>query len=216
MKITLIIGGLLLLFGGCSLANSYLVEERLAQVPRMTCDQLLRNGAPADGQVTLTDLQACSRGFVAVYGSPEYGHLDLYIPAYGAGLGKEPDPPALNLLLQIWDEDQQHKLLNHPGPVEGTCWARKGAREVQVSRGPGEIEEWASKGIRDKYPGIRLANVWVLTFGHGSTPTTERVLSARQYGIWELLIGSAALCVGAVLSLRCVDKSGMAESQTSG
>jgi hypothetical protein len=168
----------------------------------MTCLELARNGAPADGQVTLTDLQPCSRGFVASFPSGEYGDLDLYIPAYSAGLGKEPDPPDLALLLQVWDDDDRQRLLNHPGPTEGTCWARKGARVVEVSRGPGEIEEWARKGLQEKYPGLRLANVWVLTFGHGSTPTAERVRSAWQYGIVELLFGAAILGLWAFLASR--------------
>jgi hypothetical protein len=205
MKACLLFGCLLLLIGGCSLANSYLVQDRLSRVPRVTCDQLARNGPPADGQVTLTDLQPCGRGFVASR-SGESGDLDLYIPAYSARLAIEPNPPDLAFLLQIWNDDDRRRLLDHPGPVEGTCWVHKGARVVEVSRGPGQIEEWARNGLQEKYPGIRLAEVWVLTFGHGSTPTAERVTSARWYGITELLIGAVVLALGGILAWRRVAK----------
>jgi hypothetical protein len=140
MKPFFVIGGLLLLLGGCSLAGGVIVQYRLARVPRMTCDQLARNGPPADGQVTLTDVQPCSRGFVAT--RHDEG-LDLYIAAYPAGLGKEPEPADLHFLLQVGDDDDRHRLLDKPGPVEITCWAKRGARVVAVSRGPGQIEEWA-------------------------------------------------------------------------
>ncbi len=156
--------------------------------------------------MTLTDLQVCRRGYVATFPSGEYGHLDLYIPAYAAGLGKEPDPPALAFVLQVWDEGDRRRLLDQPGTFEGACLVQKGIREVQVSREPGEIEEWALEGLRQRYPGIRLGNVWVLTCGHGSTPTAERVRSAWQYGMAELLIGAAVLGWWGVLAWRRVGR----------
>jgi hypothetical protein len=97
-------------------------------------------------------------------------------------------------------------LLDQPGPVEGTCWVKKRARVVEVSRRPGEIEEWAQKGLQKKYPGIRLANVMVLTFGHGYTPTAERVRSAWHYGIAELVLGAAVLAFAGVLAQLRVAK----------
>ena len=54
----------LLAFGGCSLAGSWSHRERSANVPRMTCDQLLRDGPGPDGLVTLTDARLCRRGHV--------------------------------------------------------------------------------------------------------------------------------------------------------
>jgi hypothetical protein len=197
VKACFILGGLLLLAGGCSLTGSVAVGKRLARVPRMTCDQLARNGPPADGQVTLTDLRPCGRGFVATRCD---GDLDLYIPAYPAGLGQEPEPPDLDFLLQVWSDEDRERLLDQPGPVEVTCWAHRGARVVEFSRGPGQIEEWARKGLLEKYPGLRLADVWVLAFGHGSTPTAERVRSAWQYGKWELALGAGVLVCGLVLA----------------
>jgi hypothetical protein len=165
----------------------------------MTCDQLVRQGPPADGQVTLTDLKACSKGIVFT----RFDHsLDLYVPAYSTGAEKEPDPPDLPFLLQVWSDEDRERLLVQPGPVEATCWATKRVRAVEVSRGPGQVEQWARDGVEQKYPGIRLADVTVLTFGHGSTPTAERVQSAWQYGIGELVLGGAMLILGGVLAGR--------------
>src|SRR5262249_61636260 len=108
----------------------------------------------------------------------------------------------LAFLLQVWRDADRHLLFDQPGPVDATCWAQKGARVVKFSRGPGEIEEWARDGLQEKYPGIRLADVWVLTFGHGNTPTAERARSGWQYGTWEVAIGCAVLGAGAVLACR--------------
>jgi hypothetical protein len=200
VKACFILGGLLLLVGGCSVAGSYVTQDRLARVPRMTCAQLARNGPPADGQVTLTDLRPCSHGFVALP-SGEFDN-DVFLPAYPSGLGQEPEPPRLGFLLQIYGDHGRYPLLEQPGPVEVTCWARKGARLVEFGRRPGEVEKAVQKGLQEKYPGIRLNDVWVLTVGHGLTPTAERVRSAWQWGIAELVSGAAVLALGVVLAWR--------------
>src|SRR5947207_14972451 len=100
-------GGLLLLMAGCSLNTHFVTEDRLARLPRMTCAELARNGPPPDGQVTLTDLKWCAGGFTVWRNRVSAGDIDLYVPGYPAGLGKEPDPPDLAFLLQLWDEDQK-------------------------------------------------------------------------------------------------------------
>jgi hypothetical protein len=192
------IGCFLLLMGGCSLGGSAALQSRLDAVPRMTCDQLIGKGPPSDGQVALTDLQPCGNGFVATRSD---GDLDLYIPAYPAHLAAEPEPKDLVLLLQVWSDDDRRLLLDQPKPSEVTCWATRRARIVTFSRGPGEVEDWVQDRLRAKYPGIRLANMLVLTFGHGDTPTAQRVRSAHEYGIWEIAIGGIVLAVGAVLEL---------------
>ncbi|OAI50283.1 hypothetical protein AYO44_05715 [Planctomycetaceae bacterium SCGC AG-212-F19] len=205
----LTVGVLLLLIGGCSLVGSFIVQDRLSQVPQMTGDQLARNGPPADGQVTLTDLRPCSRGVVAA----RVDHsLDLYVPAYPAGLGQEPPPADLGFLFQVWDDDERERLLGEPGPVEMTCWVHKGVQVMKISRGPGQIEEWAWDGLQKKYPGIRLDNnIWVLTVGHGHTPTAMRARSSWRYAIAELLLGAAVLGGAAFFKWRRVDTSSVFE-----
>jgi hypothetical protein len=197
VKACFILGGLLLLVGGCSVAGSYATKDRLARVPRMTCEQLARNGPPADGQVTLNDVRPCRRGLVALR-ADEFDD-DVFLPAYAAGLGQEPEPPRLGFLLQIYGDHGRYPPLEQPGPLEVTCWARKG-RVVAIGRRPGEIEKAVQKGLQEKYPGIRLNDIWVLTVGHGFTPTAERVRSGWQWGIVELVLGAAVLGAGGILN----------------
>ena len=146
MKTFWAIGCFLLLMGGCSLAGSAAVQSRLDAVPRMTCDQLIRKGPPMDGQVALTDLQPCEKGFVATRYD---GDLDLYIPAYPAHLAGEPEPQDLKFLLQVWSDEDRHLLLDQPRPSEVTCWATQRARIVTFSRGPGEVEDWVQDHLRE-------------------------------------------------------------------
>jgi hypothetical protein len=199
VKACFILGGLLLLVGGCSVAGSYATKDRLARVPRMTCDQLARNGPPADGQVTLIDVRPCGRGLVSLR-SGEFDD-DVFLPAYASGLGQEPEPPKLGFLLQIYGDHGRYPPLEQPSPVEVTCWAKKGC-VVEIGRRPGEIEKAVQKGLLERYPGIRLNDFWVLTIGHGFTPTADRVHSAWQWGIVELVIGAAVLGVGGILARR--------------
>jgi hypothetical protein len=192
------IGGFLMLLGAWTLVGSYMVREQLAAVPRMTCNQLARDGPPADGLVTLTDLRPCSRGVVA----GRFDHsFDLYVPAYSAGLMREPEPADLAFLLQVWDDDERDRLLGQSGPLEVTC-AMHRAQVVRLCHGPGEIEEWARDGLQQKYPGIPLVGVWVLTVGHGGTPTALQARNGLRYGIGELLLGGAVLGWGIVRARR--------------
>lgn len=193
-----IFGALLLLAGGCSLTGSYAVQDRLAHLPRMTCAELMQKGPPADGQVLLTDLRPCQD----VVATRFEGSLDLYVPAYPAGLAHEPRPADLAFLLQVWDDEEWHRLSNSPGPVELPCWATRRARVVDCCRGPGEIEEWVRNGLEKKYPGIRMVKLTVLSVGHGNTPTAYRVQSAFRYGIGELVAGVVVLTWGTVRACR--------------
>jgi hypothetical protein len=164
----------------------------------MTCTELTRKGPPADGQVLLTDLRPCQD----VVATRFDGALDLYVPAYPAGLAQEPRPADLAFLLQVWDDDERHRLFDNPGPIELPCWAIRGARAVDFCRGPGEIEKWARDGLEKKYAGIRFAKVTVLTVGHGNTPTAYRAQSGFHYGIGELVAGVVVLAWGAVRAWR--------------
>lgn len=193
-----LVGTLLILNGGCSINTCYWMEGRVAPLPRMTCDELVRNGPPADGQVIVTDLRPCSRGVVYVRNAISPGDLALYVPCYPAGQAQEPEPKDLVLLLQVWDEEEAKRLVKEPGPFEVTGWANRRMRVVDDCEGPGDVEEWARTALEKKYPGIQLGKLSILSIGHGETPTAARAAIAWQYGIGEVVLGMVVLVGGLV------------------
>jgi hypothetical protein len=178
-----IVGLLLLAYGGCCLRNSSIVREQADRVPRMTCDQLVQNGPGTHPYVTLADVRLCTGGYVFRRDGMD-GNLDeLCQPVYSAGLGQEPKPSKLTLLLRITDDRDRERLIGQPGVVEFTCG---------VYRGVGQIDPGIVTGLEKKYPGIRPADCWVLTVGN-LEPTVSRARSIRWDGIVALLIGGVVL-----------------------
>jgi hypothetical protein len=173
----------LVIFGSLSLAGSWSHERRLAKVPRMTCDELVRKGPAADGFAMLTDLKACGRGYL-MYRDPLCpGDVEMYVPAYAAHFQQEPQPSDLVLLLAIHDDDPLDCLMRANGPVEFTC---------QVDRNVDRLENWIRQGITAKYPGLQLANCWILNVGlhEPSSYVARRML---QTGLVTVLTGGGIL-----------------------
>jgi hypothetical protein len=179
-----VIGGLLLLaYGGCCVWNSSIVREQADHVPRMTCDQLVQNGPGVHRYVTLTDVRLCAGGYLFRRDGMD-GNLDeLCQPVCSAGLGQEPKPPELRLLLRITDDRDREKLIGQSGVVEFTCGVQRGVSQID----PGIVS-----GLEKNYPGLRSADCWVLTVGN-LEPTAARAQSIWWDGIVALLIGGVAL-----------------------
>lgn len=177
----------LMAFGGCSLAGAWSHRERLATVPRMTCEQLIRNGPRAEGVVTLTDVRVCRHGHVGWRDGLHPGDFTLYVPVYPAHLPQEPQPRDLVLVLEIHDDDAREALLGRPDVVEFTCQVHADARRV---------EDWARRGLAAKYPGLPLVNVRVLTIGlHEPSPFVAYRMT--QAGVVTLAAGGVLLaCLG--------------------
>jgi hypothetical protein len=175
--------GLLLLAGGLSITNSVIIGERAKRVPVMTCDRLVTQGPGPEGYVTLSDVRLCSRGYVFRRDSISPGDMELYIPVYASRWESEPEPRDLFFVLEIRDDDDRERILEQQRAVEFTC---------QVHRGSGRLEPWVQESLAAKYPGMRLADVSVLTVGLHE-PTARRARSAATYGILELLAGGAIL-----------------------
>jgi hypothetical protein len=131
----------------------------------------------------LTDVRLCTGGYLYRRDGMD-GNLDeLCQPVYSAGLGQEPKPSELTLLLRITDDREREKLIGQPGVVEFTC---------EVKRDVNQIDPGIVNGLMKKYPGIRLGNCWVLTVNH-LEPTPEHAEDIRWDGIVLLLLGGAAL-----------------------
>lgn len=175
--------GVLLLTGALTLTNSVIIREQAKRVPTMTYDQLVQQGPGADTYVTLSDVRLCSRGYVFRRDSLSPADMELYIPVYPARLEPEPEPRDLVFVLEVRDDEARERLLGQQGAAALTC---------QVHRGPGRLEPWVQEGLAAKYPGLRLADVSVLTVGLHE-PTARRARSAAIYGVMELLTGGAIL-----------------------
>ena len=173
----------LLIIGGLSLAVSCSHQRRLANVPRVTCDELRRNGPAADGLATLTDIKVCGNGHLMHRDGLCPGDVELYVPVFAGHLQREPPPSELNLLLAIHDDDPLDRLLQSDGPFEFTC---------QVDRHGNRLDDWVRQGLTAKYPGIRLATCWILNVGlHEPSPFVARRM--LQLGLFSLLLGGIVL-----------------------
>ncbi|HEV3083403.1 MAG TPA: hypothetical protein VGY66_26705 [Gemmataceae bacterium] len=180
-----------LLYGGYCLVQSPLVQQETARVPKMTCNQLIQNGAANQRYVTLTDACLSSRRSVAEQDS-DTGALEMYHPLYDANLVQEPAPRDLNLILCIMDEmdrrrirddRKQRQQLGQPGLSELTG---------EVTQGAAQLPPWAREGLRDQFPGIALGQCWVLTVGRYE-PTMMRAERLRWHGLLSASAGGVLL-----------------------
>src|SRR5689334_16722242 len=91
------------------LASAPRVREQAAQVPTITCDQLIRNGPGGQRYVALSE--ACLLGEKSVSEvDGETGALELYHPLYSARLAKAPQPRDLAVLLCLTDEMERRRI----------------------------------------------------------------------------------------------------------
>ena len=180
-----------LLYGGYCLVQSPLVQQEAARVPKMTCNQLIQNGAANHRYVTLTDACLSSRRSVGQQDS-DTGALEMYHPFYAANLVQEPAPRDLNLILCIMDEmdrrrvrddRKQRQQLGQPGLSELTG---------EVTQGAAQLPSWARQGLRGQFPGIALGQCWVLTVGRYE-PTMMRAERLRWHGLLSASAGGVLL-----------------------
>jgi len=172
----------LLIYGLACLLGYPAQQRRAAAVPRMTCEQLLRNGPGPDGYATLTDVRPCGKGYAFWRDAMSPGDVDVFVPVYAAALPREPEPHELTLLLEVQDAGDWQRLRGAE-VVEFTC---------QVHSTANRVPDWAQSGLAEKYRGIRLADLKVLTVGlHEPTLAKARLLLV--HGTWATTVGAALL-----------------------
>jgi hypothetical protein len=178
-----VIGALLLLYGGWTVRGGGDVEGRAARVPRMTCDELARNGPGGNTYVTLTDVKVCTGGSLFYRDGLSPGHVEETVPVYAAGRGREPEPRDLALVLQVFDDEQRQHILRRPEVGELTC---------EVRRAPGWLDPEDLPAIESKYPGLRVDRCWVLGVGL-CEPTAARARQMKWQGTCAAWTGVALL-----------------------
>ena len=178
----LLIGGVLCLgFGGCNLVVSQRWQEREPNIPRLTCDQILRQGPGTADLVIVTDVRPCTRE--PVYWSTGGGdiHIDeyFYLPVYPVGAAKEPENHEVAFLFFTTERDIGLKLIGHPAGTELLC---------TVGLGISELDSDTQELLASRYPGLRVRDCWLLTT-HDDRSMSERAAQGYRAGIGFLVAG---------------------------
>jgi hypothetical protein len=176
-------GALLLLYGGCTVWGGGVIEDRAARVPRMTCDELVRNGPGGNTYVTLTDVKVCTGGSLFYGDGLSPGHVEETVPVYSAGRGREPEPRDLALIVQVFDDEERQHIFRQPEVGELTC---------EVRRAPGWMDPEDLRALEAKYPGLRVDRCWVLGVGLFE-PTAARAREMKWQGTFAAWTGVALL-----------------------
>jgi hypothetical protein len=182
-----IIGVSIFLFlgGAFLISTSMRKAEDACKLTRITCNDLVRNGPGGNQFITLTDVHLCSAGnaFQRDMDAP----IEMYVPIFSNRLPQEPQPAALDLVLQVLDDRDRDQLLDH---------ANVGELNVELWTPVGQLDPWVLDRLASLYPGIKLAKCRVLSVGlhepsalHSRSEMVEGVVSvvvpiALQLGIW--------------------------------
>src|SRR5262245_21164155 len=188
MKAVLVVGVGVLVYGGYCLFQSPQVRRAAAGVPRMTCAELIKNGAGNHRHITLTDAWLDLGSSVSRRDS-DTGAVEMYHPLYPADLKEEPAAPDLVLIVGILDELERRLLRdirNHQHQL-----GQRGLGELTGAITSGDdLPDWAQQGFAAKYPGIRLGQCRVITVGKDE-PTVHRADRLMTHGT----LTAAAGCV---------------------
>jgi hypothetical protein len=187
------------LYSAYCLAAAPRVREQAAQVPTLTCDELIRNGPGGRRYVALTE--ACLLGKKSVSDSDwETGFIELYHPLYSASLPKRPLPRDLTLLLHITDELERHRLRDDWNQRERLGQPVLSAFTCEVGRGD-RLLAWARDGLKAEFPGIQPSGCWVVTVS-GYEPTADLAAQYLRHGIGSGLAATALLLGWGILCWR--------------
>src|SRR5262245_8723190 len=135
------------LCGASLFAASFRTERRASELPRMTCDDLLRKGAAAPQFVTLADVHLCQAGHAMRRDMDSA--LEMYVPIYSNNLPQEPRGADLVLLLEILDDRERGRLLANPDIGELT---------VELWTDAATLDPWVPATLATFYPGLKTAN----------------------------------------------------------
>src|SRR5262245_47045884 len=103
------LSALLVLWGALLVGAGYRTERFANDLPRMTCDDLLKMGRAAPQFVILTDVQLCQTGHA--FRRDMDAAIEMYVPVYSTKLKKEPRGAELTLLLEVLDDRERRRLL---------------------------------------------------------------------------------------------------------
>jgi hypothetical protein len=170
--------------------NSGSLRRKADVLPKMTCADLLKDGPRGNPYLTLTDVHLAGGG--AVFHRDMDEAIEMYVPIYSTRLPREPQPQELKLLLQVLDDRDQERLLEHPDIGDLTCelWTR-----------PGDFDQWMHDGLAAKYPGMPIERCLVLSVGLHE-PTPAKAVRSWWFGIESFVAAAVLLACGLWMKRR--------------
>jgi len=181
-----VIGVGTLAYGGRCLREAPAMREAIENLPEMTCEQLVRDGANGHRYVILTDA-ALSGGRSVAERDGESGALELYHPVYPAARAKEPPAIELNLVLGVLDETDRRRVRDDRNEREKQGKPGLSPLIVEVSLTADRLPAWAQEGLANNYRGILLSRCRVVTIGVDEpTPANAQHLQWRGFGFTAL------------------------------
>jgi hypothetical protein len=195
MRAVLVVAIGALVYGGYCLYQSPNVRRAAESVPRMTCAELQKKGPGDHRYVALTDVWLDLGRSVSQRDS-DTGALELYHPLYAANLKEEPAPRDLALILCIMDETERRRIRDVRNEQNLLGRASLGELTGEITSGQ-VLPGWAHDGFAATYPGIPLAQCWMITIGKDE-PTDLRASKLMTNGILATLAAcglSLAWCV---------------------
>jgi hypothetical protein len=195
IDIVKIMWGVLVVASGIALYSAYClaaaprVRDQAAQVPTMTCDQLIRNGPGGQRYVALAEACLLGENSVSEWDA-ETGSLELYHPLYSTTLPREPQPRDLALVLCIKDEMVRRRVRDDRNQRKRRGQQGLSAFTCEVGRGAERVPAWAREGLQANFPGIQPGGCWVVTVS-GYEPTADRAEQFLRHGIGAGLAATA-------------------------
>jgi hypothetical protein len=145
---------LLVLWGAFEAGSSYRTERLAKELPRMTCDELIRKGRSAPQYVILTDVHLGAAGHA--FSRDMDAAMEMYVPVYSTKLKKEPRGPEFSLLLQVLDDRDFRRLRERPDVGELT---------VELWTAAADVDAWVEATLSKMYPGFRVTRCRVISVG---------------------------------------------------
>ncbi|HJZ89601.1 MAG TPA: hypothetical protein VKE40_01935 [Gemmataceae bacterium] len=187
-------------YGGYCLLDAPAVRKVADGLPRMTCDELIRNGPGGHRYLVLTDT-ALSVGKSVSERDSDTGALELYHPAYPAAVAREPAAFEFRLILGIQDENDRRRVRDDRHHRREAGQADLSPLTVEVTDTADRLPAWARDGLTLEYPGIPLGQCRVVTIGRDE-PTVARAEELQWRGLGLLSIGGAAIFGWAIWRMR--------------
>jgi hypothetical protein len=187
-------------YGGYCLVDSPAIRAEADGLPRMTCDELIRNGPGGHRYLVLTNA-ALSAGKSVSERDSDTGALELYHPLYAAAVPGEPAPFEFRLVVGIFDEDDRRHVRDDRNDRQAGGQRGQSPLTVQVADTADRLPAWARDGLARQYPGIPLGTCRVVTIGRDE-PTAARAEELKWRGLGLLSIGGVAIFAWAVWRMR--------------